>query len=72
MDITTFICFGNSVDAIHASDFKAPVLVAMVSCAHRYTLTVLDHKSRDILGRGEGTLRDLLGFTICDSIQFVY
>jgi len=35
MDITTFICFGNSVDAIHAPDFKAPILVAMVSVTHR-------------------------------------
>jgi hypothetical protein len=35
MDITTFICFGNSVDAIHAPDFKAPILVAMASVIHR-------------------------------------
>ena len=38
MDITTFICFGNTVDAIHAPDFKAPILVAMVGTAQRYTL----------------------------------
>lgn len=29
MDITTNLCFGKSIDAIHAPRFKAPILVAM-------------------------------------------
>lgn len=29
MDIITYLSFGKSVDAIHAPEFKAPILVAM-------------------------------------------
>lgn len=29
MDIITRLCFGTTVDAIHAPDFKAPIIVAM-------------------------------------------
>jgi hypothetical protein len=29
MDIVTYLCFGNSVDAINAEGFRAPIIVAM-------------------------------------------
>lgn len=29
MDVVTYLCFGKSVDAIQAPDFKAPIIVAM-------------------------------------------
>ena len=29
MDIITYLCFGNSVDALNSPGFKAPIIVAM-------------------------------------------
>ena len=49
MDVVTYLCFGESVDAIHEPRFEAPILVAMDSSMLVFSKFKYSHTFKDMM-----------------------